>query len=188
MGLAGAMALCIHLGLLAVLAIHAGPMSVRDYGDDALQVALVPPLYLVKSRASAERRRPPRLRPRPARHASDASPVAPLYATPDRAPSTAAPSPQPPVRVQDARADLARALRGGRVGCANPEAAGLDPTERQLCLDQLGAGAKASAFLSPPLTADKRDRLDRAAHFREACRMYHTTIEAPMPRLRDGVC
>jgi hypothetical protein len=150
-GLAGAAALAVHLCLLAMLAMRTGPMTVRQYGEDALEVTLVPPIYLPR-RARPAPPAPPE--PRPAKAPRTA--VAPLPMPPNESQSgPAAPSPASQGPAQALNGDLGAALRR-RLGCARTDQTGLSQAERLACADALGQGARTAAALGQTLPAGKR--------------------------------
>lgn len=155
MGWAGAAALAIHLCLLALLATRAGPMTVRQYDDGALEVALVAPIYLPRRAKSPPPTAPA---PRPPRAASPT--VAPLQVAPAESPAApAAPKTALPAPVQALNGDIAAALRR-RLGCARTDQPGLTQAERQACADALGRGARQVAALGQPIPAGKQAYYD----------------------------
>lgn len=88
---AGAVGLALHLCLLALLALHLGPMTVRQYGEDAFEIALVSPIFLPRRTKTPP---PGAAAPRPPRTASPT--VAPLTVPP--AESLVSPTALPPPR------------------------------------------------------------------------------------------
>jgi hypothetical protein len=163
MGWAGAAALAVHLCLLALLAMRPGAMTVRQYGEDALEVALVPPLYLPR-RAKPPAPSMPRPRPPRSAHAT----LAPLPMTPTEspaAPAAQATAPQP--SSQTLNGEMGAALRR-RLGCARTDQAGLTQGERQACADALGRGVRQVAALGQPVAAEKRAYYDAVVAARQS--------------------
>lgn len=115
----------------------------------------VAPVYL------AEVRRKPR--PKPERDAPPSAPPAPLpvLARPAEAPGPAASpvdaAPVAPAVDGDAQ-QLARTLRGSRVGCANP--ALLSEAEQLRCQDELEKGSKLAKYIPTPLPPERRAYYD----------------------------
>jgi hypothetical protein len=162
-GLAGAAALAVHLCLLALLALRAGPVTVRQYGEEALEVALVPPIYLPR-RARTTPPAPPR--PRPAKAPS--ATIAPLPMAPTESPTgPATPAPVAQAPSQALNGDLGAALRR-RMGCARTDQAGLTQAERQACADALGRGARTALVLGQTLPAEKRAYYDAVKAARQS--------------------
>jgi hypothetical protein len=160
MGWAGAAALVFHLWLLVLLTLRTGPMAVRQYGEDTLEVALVPPIYLPRRTKSP----PPRaLTPRPSKAASSA--FAPLQTAPTESPPAPAATSQ--ATAQALNGDVAAALRR-RLGCARTDPAGLTQAERQACADVLGRGARQVATLGQPVPAEKRAYYDAVMAARQS--------------------
>jgi hypothetical protein len=155
MGLAGAAALGVHLCLLALLAMRSAPLPVGQYGEDALEVILVAPIYLPRRSMSSPPRTPV---PRPPKATSSA--VAPLQIAPGESPD-APPTPAPPPLAPGPAlaADIGAALRR-RLGCARTDHAGLSRAERQACDDTLGRGAKSELALGQTLNVEKRAYYD----------------------------
>jgi len=155
MGWAGAAALAIHLCLLALLALRTGPMSVRQYGEDTLEVALIPPIYLPRRAKS-----PPPSAPTPRPPKAASSVVAPLQMAPSESPAVpATPTAAAQAPVQALSGDIGATLRR-RLGCARTDQAGLTQAERQACADALGRGARQVAALGQPVPAGKQAYYD----------------------------
>lgn len=151
MAWAGAAVLAAHLGLLAMLAMRAGPMTIRQYGEDAFEIALVPPIYLPRR---ARPLPPAALRPRPPRAQSSvvvALPMAPIE-SPATPPAVAV---APSTPVQALNGDIGGVLRR-RLGCARTDQAGLAQAERQACADALGRGVRQVAALGQTVPAEKQ--------------------------------
>lgn len=166
-----------HAGVLAILAM-AQP-QLRQVESPPIFEVTVAPRFLT----TAEDRPVPRetaanrpLRPRRALRPGEASEVAPLItrnalATAPRAEmSVPAPAPEPGPAAEGSPDLLRNALRRGAVGCANPTL--LSKTEREACLEKLGAGAKDAPFIEPPMSREKRAAFDEAAAKKEAYRRY----------------
>jgi hypothetical protein len=152
MMLAGALALGLHLCLLAFLAMRAAPMPVRLYGEDSLQVALVAPIYLPRRAKSP----PPSARTPRALISS----MAPLPMAPVESPTALAkPFPAPPMAGQALAGDIGAMLRR-RLDCARTERGSLTQGERQACDDALGRGAQTELVLGQTLPAEKRAYYD----------------------------
>lgn len=155
MGLAAAAALGVHLCLLALLAMRASPLLVRQYGEDALQVTLVAPVYLPRRALSPPPRAPIARPPKAASSAVEPLPMAP-------AESTAARTTPPALAQAPGQAlvsDVGTALRR-RLGCARTEQSGLSRAEREACDEALGRGAKSVLALGQTLPTEKRAYYD----------------------------
>ena len=162
-GLAGAAALVIHLVLLLLLAMRTGPMTIRSYDEDALQVALVAPIYLPRRAKLLPTSAP---RPRTARTPSAA--VAPLRMAPTESAGAAAPpAAAGPSPIQALNGDIGTAL-GRRLGCARADLAGLNREERLACQDALGRGARQAAALGQPVSAEKQAYYDAVKAARQS--------------------
>lgn len=164
----------VHAMLLALAAGSHGVAFKPEPPPPVLQVEIVPAYLLPAPARSAPRtERPapsPRApRPRLARRPADEAPIAPLVL-----PAAPAGPPAPPGVDEGVR----RALQGGLVGCANPDAAGLDKAAREACLGRLGAGAADAPFYAAPIGKAKRAEFDRAAARKRADREWRA---APMP-------
>jgi len=120
------------------------------------EVAVVP-VYL------ADLRRKPRPKvERAASPAAAASRAPPILARPAEAVADLpAPTPAEAPTAADGEAErlaLSRALRGGRIGCANP--ALLTEDERLKCQDRLEAGSKLAKYIPTPLPPERRAYYD----------------------------
>jgi hypothetical protein len=104
--------------------------------------------------------------PTPAHEA--AAPPAP------RAPPVFHPAPLP----EGVKGDARTALRQSYVGCATPQAVGLNRAERDLCDEKFGKGAKDAVFAGLGLSPDKQRLLDAAGARKEADKKYK---DAQMP-------
>jgi hypothetical protein len=163
MGWAGAAALAVHLCLLALLTMRTTPQTIRQYGEDALELTLVTPIYLPR-RAKT----PPPSAPIPRSPKTPSSTVAPLPMAPTEspaAPPARAVAPQTP--VQGLNGDIAAALRR-RLGCTRTDQAGLTQAERQACADALGRGARQVAALGQPVPAEKQVYYDAVKSARQS--------------------
>jgi hypothetical protein len=179
----------IHILLISALVIGvplSGPPRAPE--QPVIQVTLEPPP------AELEAVRPKK----PAKHsAAAAAPATPLAAAPraaQMAPSLPSNPPAADAGASAAMNDLVHALRGS-VGCSNPDAVGLTPSEREACRRRLHAGLEEAKPLSG-LTAEKRARFDRAVKCHQdyevaAMPPVHGESTGPIqglgyiPRLRD---
>ena len=160
----------IHMVLLAALAIEA----TRPRAPPAQE----PPDIVVSLEQFPK---PPPAPKSPARMPQTAHAPAPA-----RAPSPALAVHAPPVAAPvpaeigsgetAAMGDVVRALRGS-VGCSNPDAANLNPAEREACRRRFHAGLETARPMLG-LTAEKRARFDQVSRCQEVYRAYK---EAPMP-------
>jgi hypothetical protein len=155
--------LAVHLCLLVLLAMRTGPMTVRQYGEDALEVALVPPIYLPRRARTA-----PPAPPEPRAAKAPPATVAPLPMAPTESPASPV-TPSPAVQGQSPglNGDLGMALRR-RLGCARTDPAGLSQAERQACADALGLGARTALALGQTLPAEKRAYYDAVVAARQS--------------------
>lgn len=163
MGLAGAVALAIHLVLLVLLAIRTGAAGFRVYNEEAVEVALVAPIYLPR-RAKTLPPSPPRARQAKASSAT----AAPLQMTPaESANAAVAPPVVGPAHALTLNGDVGRTLRR-RLGCARTDPLGLSQEERQACQDALGRGAQQVAALGQPVPAEKQAYYDAVKAARQS--------------------
>lgn len=159
----------VVLGLLAATrGMAPGLMTPSPVIEVQIVPAYVPvaPPRPAPKRAAPSSPAPNTFSPRLSRRPADEAPIAPLMAPQSPA---AAPALEPGVRA---------ALRGGALGCANPDALGLDSQARARCLERLGAGARETAFIPAPLSKQKQADFDSAAARKEADRQYR---EAQIP-------
>ena len=168
----------LHLLLLSALAIEAtrsGPVQVAE--PPAIQVTLErappsppEPKPLAKTRKAAAASTPAPQRLVPA--APAAQPVAPS-------------APRIDAGETAAMGDVLRALRGS-VGCANPDAVGLTPAEREGCRRRLDDGLEdAKPILG--LTAEKRARFDHVARCQDTYRAYKAAAVPPGHEESNGL-
>jgi len=150
-----------HVALFLLLAIGLRPRTVLVEPELAMT-----PVYL------ADLRRKPKPQRAPAPPTDAARPL-PVLSRPaeaaDIAPVAAAP-PAPPVTASAAagegeRLALSRALRGSRVGCANPSL--LSDQERQRCEDRLEQGSKLAKYIPTPIPAERRAYYDAIVKAKE---------------------
>lgn len=144
--------LAAHAVLFLLLAIGLRPRAVPI--EPELSVA---PVYLAHLRRQP---RPPR-QPAPPPAAARTSPV--LTRPAEAAPAIAATPAAPPVIASagDGEAErlaLSRALRGSRVGCANPSR--LTDQERERCEDRLEQGSRLAKYIPTPIPAERRAYYD----------------------------
>jgi hypothetical protein len=173
-----ALSLIAHLAVLTVLVLHTPILRVPEESSgppEPIIPILIMPRVPPPPQGQATRPEPIRLHRRLLRHMHTPLPVEPLPAPPE----IAAPPPKAPVRVnptpllpEGPRGEARTALRGGAVGCANPDAANLSAAERELCNEQFGRNARAGPFLGLGLRPDKLESFDRAATAKEADRRY----------------
>jgi len=148
-----------HVGVLAVLAAN-HPKPRRYDAEPIFQVTIAPRVVVTPQDVARPR---PLLRPRASRSRPDDLSVAPLV-VPQALPP-APPAPMPPSLTPQ----LSAALRRG-LGCAN--IATLSPSDRDACLERLGAGAADVPPLPLGIPAGKQRAFDTAAAHKEACRKY----------------
>lgn len=166
-----ALSIAAHAVVLTALALHA-PMLVRPHEEAGPPEPVIPVLIMPRVPpalpGSAEKPRPIRLHRRQLRHditTPNVEPFVPPVSVPAPRPAPARPVAQPRISVQPSpAAQLSAALRGGRIGCANPSL--LSAAEREKCLELLGRGAAEAPNLGPPADAD----FERAAAARDANR------------------
>jgi hypothetical protein len=170
LGVALTVVLVAHVVLVVLLARDHPVLKSRPLGPAVFEVTVVP-MFLPDSNRNPKPR--PLLRVRQARVSAEPTPMPPLL-VPDLKPAAPAPPLGPPPHLTpELGATLRRAL-----GCANIASASLSQAERDACLSQLGAGARAAPYIPPGFSRDKQDALDRAAAAKEAYRRYR---DAPMP-------
>jgi hypothetical protein len=187
-----ALSVGFHLAVLAVLAVQAPVLRIPPEESGPPQ-PIIPVLLMprVPPRASPSARPEPiRLHRRPQPFA--APPIPPLPAPP--APESR-PAPPGPVAIHPAplpespKADVRAALRSSPVGCANPDAVGLNKAEREYCNELLGKGAKTAPLLGLGLARDKQAEFDKDAAHKDACRAYRAAPgPGAFPGLRNGAC
>lgn len=177
-----AVVLAAHAGLFLLLAIGLRPRSAP--ADAELAMA---PVYLADLRRKPKSQRepmPPRAAARPlsapSRPAETAAAAAPVAATPTAPPVTAA-----AVNGEDDRLALSKALRGSRIGCANPSL--LSDRERERCEDRLEQGSKLAKSIPTPIPAVRRAYYDAVS---KAKQPFHVDPmrpgEHPVPPPKSG--
>jgi len=147
----------------AVLAAHAGLFLLLSLGLRP-RTAPVEPELMVAPVYLADLRR----KPRPKRERETAPPnaarSAPALSRPAEAAEGADVAPPAPPAVPAAadgeaeRLALSKALRGSRVGCANPSL--LTEDERLKCQDRLEQGSKLAKYIPTPLPPERRAYYD----------------------------
>lgn len=194
---ATAMALSIaaHAVVLTALALHAPRLAVprEEAGPpEPIIPILIMPRTPPAPPGTTRKPQPIRLHRRQLQHeAAPPENITPLIA-PKEQPSPPPPAPrgavEPHITVQPSPGgQLSAALRGGVVGCANPEL--LSPAERERCVERLGRGAAEAPHLNAGLTAAKQAAFDAAAQHKDACRAYRNSGSlADFPGLRSGGC
>ena len=178
--IATAVSAVAHLMVLTIVALQA-PMLRMPPDRAGPPEAIIPILIMPRTPPAAANARPApiRLHRRPQRNLPPDAPVTPLPA-PAPTPAPAAPRPTAPVSVHPApqpegpKGDVKAALRHSTVGCANDLAVGLNRSERELCDEKLGKGAKDAEFIPPGvgMSPAKRALLDQAAAAKEARKAY----------------
>lgn len=162
-----ALSIAAHVVVLTALALHTPHLFVprEEAGPpEPIIPILIMPRTPPAPPGSSQKPQPIRLHRRQLR--PEAAP--PPEVTPFVAPKETATPPPPPHRplqpritVQPSPANqLTTALRGGVVGCANPDL--LSPNERERCLERLGRGALEAPFQPPAISPGKQADLDRA--------------------------
>lgn len=186
-GWAIAASIVAHLALLTV-AVLQHPMLQAPAWEGGPPEPIIPVLLLPKTPPPAAGRSAPiqpiRLHRRPQPFAP--TPVAPLPVPPEpsRAPaapaeSKAVPAFHPAPQPEGPKGDVKQTLRQSYVGCANPDAVGLNRAERDLCDEKFGKGAKDTAFAGLGLAADKQRALDEAAAKKESDYRYKRAPATP---------
>jgi hypothetical protein len=166
-----ALSIATHAVVLTALALHA-PRLVRPYELAGPPEPVIPVLLMPRTPpappGATEKPKPIRLHRRQLRPDIPETTVAPFVVPA----SIATPRPAPPKRIFVPRvsvqpspaAQVATALRGGLVGCANPSL--LSQIERDRCQERLGRGAAETPHLGPAFNSD----FARASAQREANR------------------
>jgi hypothetical protein len=183
-GIAAA-SLAAHAALLAVLAVYAPKLRVPEWKSGpppAIIPVLIMPRVPPPAAQPGAKPEPIRLHRRPQRFAEPPPPVKPLVA-PEEEARRAASTPGPrtlnlPGPGEAVAANARNALRG-RLGCANPDAVGLTPAEREACERRFAAGAKGAAFPGLGIDSDKAAGLDAAAAQKERDYKYRRSGGAP---------
>jgi hypothetical protein len=165
-----------HLVVLTVLALQAPVLRIPEEPSGPPQ-PIIPLLLLPRvppPASSAARPAPIRLHRR--RQAFATPPIPPLPVPPSaESHPAAAPGPvvtHPAPLPEGPKGDVRAALRASPVGCANPDAVGLNRAERDYCNEVMGKGAKTAPFLGLGLARDKQTDFDKAVEHNEACRAY----------------
>jgi hypothetical protein len=156
-----AVVLAAHAVLFLLLAIGLRPRTVATEAELAMA-----PVYL----ADLRRKPNPQREPAPPDAAARPLPVLNRPAeTADVAPVPAAQSAPPaPASAPEGEAErlaLSRALRGSRVGCANPSL--LSEAERERCQDRLEQGSKLAKYIPTPIPAERRAYYDAIVKAKE---------------------
>jgi hypothetical protein len=186
---AAAASAAAHIAVLAVLALQAPMLRTADQ-DSGPPLSVIPVLLTPKTPpATSGRPSPIRLHRRPQRFAPNPPPIAPLPIPPEPArPALHGETVHPAPLPQSPKMELRATLRVSPVGCANPDAVGLTPAEREACYAQLGKGARTTPFPGLGLSAAKQAEFDRAEAHKEACRAYRDSPGGQPPPLREGPC
>ena len=168
--IAMAVSIALHAVVLTALALHAPKLFVprEEAGPpEPIIPILIMPRTPPAPPGSKQPPQPIRLHRRRLPHEAAAPPAETPFVTPKEIPTPREPPPprgpvQPRITVQPSPgAQLSTALRGGLVGCANPQL--LTPAERERCLQRFGRGASEAPFIAPPIAAGKQAAFDRAA-------------------------
>lgn len=180
-----AASLAAHAVVLSVVALQAPQLRIPD--EPGGPPTPVIPILILPKAPPAEPGGPPtpiQLHRRAPRNAQEPLPVAPLVtpaAEPPAAPQAPAANPAFQVRDEPLGRDVQAALRA-RVGCANPDAAGLTRAERVACEEMLGRGAAEAPFLGLGLGRDKARELDAAGARKESDYKYKRLEPRMQPR------
>lgn len=176
-----AVVLAAHAALFVLLAIGLRPRAVPVEAELAMA-----PVYL----ADLRRKPKPQREPAPPTAAARPLPVLSRPAeTTDAMPLPAAAS-APPVTApaeegEGQRLALSKALRGSRVGCANP--ALLSDRERERCEDRLEQGSKLAKYIPTPIPAERRAYYDAVSKARQPFRVEPMRPgEHPVPAPKSG--
>lgn len=183
-----AASLVAHLAVVVVVVLQ-HPQLAMPIDDRGPPAPVIPILLVPKTPPPTPGRqaqpRPIRLHRRPQPFIPPQVPTAPI-APPEPAAAPPAPSgPKAPPALHPApqpegpKGDVRTALRQGEVGCANPDAVGLNRAERDLCNEKFGKGAKTAPFLGLGLAADKQKLFDAAAAKKEADSRYKRSWGPP---------
>lgn len=144
----------------AMLAAHAAlflllTLALRPPPTLARTEFAVAPVYFADLR---KKPRPKRERETPLQ-AATAPVTPPVLSRPEEAAGPAVPAVPATEPSADGQAQqLARTLRGSRVGCANPDL--LSEAEQLRCQDRLEAGSKLAKYIPTPLPAERRAYYD----------------------------
>ena len=173
----GVASVAIHVFLLSALALEvARPISVGSPEPAAIQVTLerLPEPESEKKTVAKPRKAMPGSR-QAVREATSPSIVA----------QTAMPvAPEVDVGAKAEMDNLVHALRAS-VGCSNPDAVGLSPTEREACRHRFHAGLESAKPVSG-LTAEKRAQFDHTARCQETYRAYREASVPPLNGETNG--
>lgn len=181
-----------HLVVLTVLALQAPVLRIPEEPSGPPE-PIIPLLLLPRvppPASSAAKPEPIRLHRRRQAFATP-PPIPPLPVPPAIEARPASPGPvvvHPAPLPEGPKGDIRAALRASPVGCANPDAVGLNRAERDYCNEVMGKGAKTAPFLGLGLARDKQADFDKTAEHNEACKAYRSTINGAQPPLRGGAC
>lgn len=163
-----------HVVALGVLALQ--HPELRQASTPPVMDVQIVPYYIPPRNESVLGRGPPLverpIRPRRTLRPDETMPIAPLV-TPNAPTRRQGPwAVSPPVAGASAppSPDLRQALRKGTFGCSSP--ALLSREEREACQERLGAGAKDTPFIAPPMDPRKRQAFNEAAAKKEAYQRY----------------
>lgn len=167
LGIAAVLSAAAHVAVITIVALQAPRLRI-PHEPAGPPPAIIPILLAPKPPAAAQlapirlhRRRQPFAAP----PAPEPTPPVTLPARPAaRGPDLIHPAPLP----EGPKDQVRLTLRGSPVGCANPDAAGLNRAEREHCLEQLGKGVKTAPFM--PAAIDPAQRA-----------FYDAVVEAKKP-------
>ena len=171
--LVGLGSVVLHVAVLALLATQNAKFRTIAPPPPIFDVTLAP-RYLVEPNPPAAHSPSP-LRPRPPIPQVEAPFVTPLVTPlPPRIPAEPTVATVPDLTARQ----LGRALRGGGMGCQNPDLTALTVEERARCQERLGAGAKSATYRGLGLDAKKQVLFDQAGAAKAAV---YREREGPLP-------
>ncbi|MCR5880782.1 hypothetical protein [Phenylobacterium sp. J367] len=181
-----AVSVAFHLGVLALLALHAPKLAPPAPEPGGPPVPIIPLLLSPRAlpenaeggRSGAIRLHRRRVRDRdlPAHVRPLVTPAAEAAPAPADTPAASPAAPDEPARKLGEALDLTRVLRS-RVGCASPDL--LTREEREACDRRLAAGAKDAPYLGAGIERDKARALDASAARKAADVRYRDAPPTP---------
>jgi len=159
-----------HAGLLAILALQKSTLRPSATPPPTFDVTIVPFYEVVAPTPQATR-------PRPVYHPRVANRAEPPFTPPIPAPPSFGAPPAAPPAAPASGPSLGDILRRG-MGCRDPQLAGLSASQKEKCLELLGAGARTASYAGQGLARGKQAEFDAAAQAQERYRKYR---EAPLP-------
>jgi hypothetical protein len=190
--IAMAVSIALHAVVLTALALHAPRLTI-PHEEAGPPEPIIPILIMPRTPPAppgAPQPSPIRLHrrhlPHEAAPPTEAPFVAPKEIPTPREPPPASHAPvQPRITVQPSPGNqLTTALRGGLVGCANPQL--LTPAERDRCMERLGRGAAQAPYIAPPLPPAKQAAFDRAAQAKARSRQGGVPVGVASPSSDSG--